>query len=419
MDNTMTKIKRELESLRIQAGKVPNRFYFILLCIYLASCAMLMIRWESSISHHAWNLHVALFTAVMWASTIYLFYLIGEWKNIWNNTVTVIVLGAILFILTGTLSRYLTSASYMYIMGAFFCLTACGKNYRKILKCILIVISVILVVAFLAMLCGFAVDVKKPDRAIGGHSLGIIYPNNFGFLVFDVLILLWYLYLQKKKVVSLLLFWGAAVFMNEYITCRTVAGLSFLFPVIGIMAEWIQGRITSPNCQLRKERNLVRWLLVGFPFFLFAAMMILCWQMDWVHNKFYHTSIHTFAMRFVEGGYAIRLNGVSLFGHPLQQRQEGIIDYTREIDMKIDSAFTGYLILRGVLWMMVILIWIAIAHHKCLKNGDYRLLTISFFMLLLSVMERPGLDVWYNGVLLYPLAFADESGIKKDQVQSR
>ena len=162
----------------------------------------------------------------------------------------------------------------------------------------------------------------------------------------------------------------------------------------------------------------MRWLLVGFPFFLFAAMMILCWQMDWVHNKFYHTSIHTFAMRFVEGGSAIRLNGVSLFGHPLQQRQEGIIDYTREIDMKIDSAFTGYLILRGVLWMMIILIWIAIAHHKCLKNGDYRLLTISSFMLLLSVMERPGLDVWYNGVLLYPLAFADESGIKKDQVQS-
>ena len=109
-------------------------------------------------------------------------------------------------------------------------------------------------------------------------------------------------------------------------------------------------------------------------------------------------------MRFVEGGYALKLNGVSLFGHPFRPFDSSVVGYSKEIEMIVDSAFICYLIIRGIIAMGMTLGWLCLAHRRCLKEKDYRLLAISVFMLLLSTMERPGLDAWYNFVFLYPLA---------------
>ena len=89
---------------------------------------------------------------------------------------------------------------------------------------------------------------------------------------------------------------------------------------------------------------------------------------------------------------------VGILAHPT------IVDY--RVTMIVDSAYTGSLILRGAVWMFLTLFWMSIAHYKAIKNRDYRLIMINIFFLLFCLMERPGLDVWYNFVLLYPLAVA-------------
>ena len=411
--NAMNRIRNSVDAFLSQTAKVPEKYYLILLCFYIISNMIFMIGWKGHLSSAVWSTHVVLFSCVMWASAVYLFIL-ADCTEAWKKTSLIIGIGLGVFLLTALLSRVMTSDSYAYIMGGFLCLMACGKEYRKLLHYYLIILISTLVISWILLQFGITFDAAKPNRVYGGHSLGILYPNNWGFLVFAVLVLLWYLFLQGKRLLTLVLFWAIALFMYKYITCLTVAGLAFAFPVVSEVVEFVQDKQIEKNqTDIKAKKSVSRYTVIAIPFLVFTVMMLLCWQMDWVHDKFYGTAFESMAMRFVEGGYTIRLNGLSLFGHPFEQWDVGITDYSREIEMIVDSAFTGYLIIRGVVWMLVVLSWLAYAHYLCLKRRDYRLIVISAFFLIFSMMERPGLDVWYNFVLLYPLADSSRCFIKQ------
>ena len=146
--------------------------------------------------------------------------------------------------------------------------------------------------------------------------------------------------------------------------------------------------------------------------------MLFCWQMDWVRETFYFTSFRSMAMRFVEGGSALRTNGISLLGHEMNSGVTAKIDYAEEIEFIVDNAYVTCTIMRGLLWMVLCLGWISFANIKCIRLKDYRLLLVSCCMLVFALMERPGLDVWFNFVMLYPLSRADiEPGRKEHDPQ--
>ena len=70
----------------------------------------------------------------------------------------------------------------------------------------------------------------------------------------------------------------------------------------------------------------------------------------------------------------------------------------------LDSSFAAYMIMRGMIWMTYTLLWLCLAHWKAVKKRDYAIIIISSFLLFFAMLERPGLEGWYNFVLLYPLA---------------
>ena len=400
MQKTWIKVKKAAGSFYGVAAKGNEWFYLVLLGLFCATQLIFMIGWESQNYHIIWVIYQILFTFVMWGSAVYFFLILISWRNAWRRTGELIVTGLAIFALIGIVSRLFTTDSYTFYMGAFFCLMACGKSYKKIVILILASLTVTLIIGAFGLGVGLTFDAVKPGRVYGGHSLGILYPNNWGFLVFAVLEIAWYLFLRRKKILTLVLFWAVGIFMYRYITCYTIAGLSVLFPLLAAFAEWIQDSMRGE----KKSCRFIKWLVVSIPFLFLAAMLFFCWQMDRVHTAFYGTKLHTLAMRFVEGGYALRLNGVTLFGHPFKQFDGSVVEYANEMEMIIDSAFICYLIIRGIIPVVMTLAWISFAHYRCLKESDARLVVISFFMLLLSVMERPGLDAWYNFVLLYPMA---------------
>lgn len=458
----LSKVKDEGASFFEQVEKSREIYYLVLLCAFVVSKIMFMVGWEAKTMDTVWVVHRVFFAIVMWGSALYLLSIMAEWKKAWNRIPLLIGMGAFVLAAAGILSRVVTTDSYSYAMGAFFLLMAYGKSYKKILYCFLGIFTATLLTGMIGLPLGITFDAAKPDREFGGHSLGILYPNNWGFMVFALLVLIWYLFLRRQKVfkiVTLVLFWATALFMYKYITCLTIAGLAFVFPVAAICAELLQDHYdkrrqnaesgqtkvsdheitserhadpydkeqTPTDLERSKPKSILDVILIAMPFIIFAVMMFFCWQMDWVHEHFYGTPLHTLAMRFVEGGYALRLNGIPVFGHPFEQFDITISDYSQEIEMIMDSAYVAYLIIRGALWMLFILAWISFAHYRCVKNLDYRLIAISIFFLILSVMERPGLDAWYNFVLFYPLAVKCNGGTltttsrkatKHDQTQS-
>ena len=405
-----------------QVKNSREAYYLILMCAFVVSKIMFMIGWEASISGIAWVVHRIIFAFVMWGSAIYMYSILAEWKRAWERIPLMIGIGLLVFAITALLSRIVTTDSYSAIMGAFFFLMAYGKNYRKILYCFLGIFTATLLTGLIGLPLGITRDIVKPDRAFGGHSLGIIYPNNWGFIVFALLVLIWYLYLRRKRIFTLILFWATAVFMYKYITCLTIAGLAFGFPIVAIAAEFLQDHLRENRDAAEPElsdakgsipRRVLSFILIAMPFIVFGCMMLLCWQMDWVHERFYNTRLESMAMRFVEGGYALRLNGFNLLGKPFQQWDASISNYAQEIEMIMDSAYVAYLIIRGALWMLFILAWISFAHYRCIRNMEYRLIVISMFFLVLSLMERPGLDAWYNFILFYPFALKYMNGSDK------
>ena len=403
------KFKNEGMSLFSCIKKGNEQFYMSIFLFYVCLSILFEIGWKPEVIDYVWKVNYFIFTTVMWSVAIYIFMILVEWRNDWSKTWAIILIGLLIFVITAVVSRFVTTDSYKFVIGLFVCLMAYGKKYKHILQCSICVILATVILGYVLMICGITYDAAKPERTYGGHSLGIIYPNNWGYLVFVIMILVWYLYLRNKKIPSTLMFWAAAVFMYKYITCLTIAAMAFLFPVAGIIAEILQDRHKKRSTS-DKEDNNPKWLsglIIVLPFIFLAVMLILCWQMDWVHETFYGTRLESFAMRFVEGGYALRLGGVKLFGRPFSQMQEGVISYLKDIDMKIDSAYITYLIIRGIIPITMTLGWIAYVHKVCLKNRDFRLLIISVFMLIFSMMERPGLDAWYNFTLLYPLASKD------------
>lgn len=70
----------------------------------------------------------------------------------------------------------------------------------------------------------------------------------------------------------------------------------------------------------------------------------------------------------------------------------------------LDSSFAAYIIMRGLFWMAYTLAWLSFAIWKALKKRDYAIPFLCGIILVFAMMERPGLDMWYNFILLYPLA---------------
>ena len=295
---------------------------------------------------------------------------------------------------------------YGVVMDVFFCLMAYRKDYRKMLYCILGVAVVMLLIAGIGLPAGFTMDMGKPDTPVPGHSLGINYPNTWGYLVFLAIMIFWYLRLRFKPLLTCALFWGVCVFMYRYITCRTIAGITLVFPVAAFFVDRMEKRADRKAEEGTQKRNRpLEGLITAIPFLSFAFMMFSSMQVEWWH-KFYHGPLRNLAWRFIQGGLYFRTYGLPLVGNPYRSNQFTYVNVNDEF-IKVgilDSSFAAYIIMRGMLWLMYTLVWLCAAIWRALKKRDYAIPFLEFIILFFAMMERPGLEMWYNFVMLYPLA---------------
>lgn len=404
--NIFTGIKQEGKSFFKAVSESNELAYLILLTLYVLIYLLLKVFWNTNAEQIEGAVRYALLGIVMWGSAIYLFLVIAAWKNLWNKTALLILIGAVILAATFLFSKKMSTNSYGVVMDVFFCIMVCGKDYKKILRCILGATIVMLIIAGIGILLGYTLDVGKPDTDLPGHSLGIEYPNSWGYLVFLTLIIFWYLYLRYKPVITFVLFWAVSVFMYFYITCRTIAGITLIFPVLALIIDMIEKREDRRAKEgTFKKKIFLEWILISMPFLAFAFMMFSSMQVDWWY-KYYHGPLRNLAWRFLMGGLYFKTYGIPLVGNPYRSNQFTYVNVNGEF-IKVgilDSSFAAYIIMRGILWLTYTLLWLCIAHWKALKKRDYAIILIETILLGFAMMERPGLEMWYNFILLYPLA---------------
>ena len=447
----MTKLRKLFK----HAPDSSENIYQGLLGLYIAAILVSKIAWIPSIAAYVVFIRVCMERVVLWGSALFLFDYLLKWqKNISGingnseelcrdgrtegnegikDGIISAVLGICLLAVTLAFNTIMTPNTYTLVMDIYFCIMAYKKNYRQILRLVLTLSSATLLIGVVGFVIGFTDDVFifKPDRMGAVHSYGIIHPNIWAEIFFMALMLFWYLYLEKRHILTIILFWIFAFCVNTFLACKTITILLLLFPVMSFIIFWFCKRETvyksvdeeglflsitedvnkkiddecgDSNKSVRRKPGIRKIMLVNTPLLFFIITLVLCWQMDWIHDTFYSTRFLSFAMRFVEGGYVIREKGISLFGQSLVSFKSPETSYLQDITHVVDNAFVRYLITRGLLWMVLCLLWFTLTNAKCLKNRDYRLLLISIFMLLLAMMSRCALDMWFNYALLYPFA---------------
>lgn len=397
----------------------PDFLFFFLVICYVVSEYIERIEWTADIfSMYQFNF---LNYIVLFGSGAYLCYKIAVWKKLWNKPVILIPMILAIGCLCGYFLMYLdkdwkhNKVAFTIAIDIFLCLMANGKNYKKLLQYLVFIPVITLLIAGLGLLLGFTEEFTKMGQADSTHSLGIIYPNTWGYIAFQAMLLAWYLYLRKKPLITFGLFWAMGVFMYFVVGCRTIAALSLVFPPIILLSSWMENRERKPGA----KPGIIGWLAIGLPVLCFALSVGLSLNKEWVAVTFYPTELHpnaplhSTAMRFVQGGLALDTFGFPLFGRPMTLMSPVYLDPATGVVEHLyvmDNAYVTFIITKGVLWSAFILVWLTFAQWRGWKNKDYSILVIGSFMLIFAIMERPGMEVWYNFVLLSPLASMADPG---------
>ena len=394
--------------------------YLVFFGIYVATSLILKVSWNLPWPNVIWFLRVGMTSAVLWGGTVYLFGILFKFCQKMDLKIFLIPIGIVMMVIVTLFSRSMSQNAFNIVMDIFFCCMAYKKNYKNILRVALIISLSTLAIGTIGVAAGFTKDILiyKPNRIDAVHSFGSIYPNTWGYIAFLIVLITWYLYFRDRMVFLIIFFWIFAWFMYGVLSCKTISLLSAVFPFLSILTGKLEKKGDENNRILSRIGGGV---FTFFPIIMFGFTMFLCWQMDWIQKHFYSTRLLSLAMRFVEGGYALRQNEIQLWGHELYFSQDFGVSYQDQITNFIDSPFVAYLITRGILWMIICLVWLVYANKKCMEIRDYRLLAISTCMMVLAIMERPALDVWYNFVLLFPLSVSINRGNRgnsNDQTKS-
>lgn len=407
------RIKEEGRSFFIEVSKSNEIIYLILFTLYVAIYIMMKVAWVPDIDPTMDNIRYGVLSIVMWGAALYLFFIIAGWKNLWNKNIQLILVGALLLIATFLFTRKMSTNAYGVVMDAYFCLLVCGKNLKKMMRNTMMVTAIFLIIAAIGLPAGYTMDLMKPYNTSPGHSIGTEYPNSWGYLAFLIAIIIWYLYIRFKPIFTFILFWGLSAFLYLYVSCRTLTGVTIVFPVLALIVDFLEKRADKKATSDRtdkeekeKKKTVLKWIVIAIPFICFVIMLCMSLPVEWMHKHFYYTKWHNFAMRFVIGGLYLRTYGFPIVGNPYRKNVQTFVNVNDDY-VKVgilDSSYVAYIVMRGVIWMAYTLSWLCLAHWKALKKRDYGIIFLSTIILLFAMMERPGLDLWFNFVLLYPLA---------------
>ncbi len=380
--------------------------YLVLLSVYVCLFLELRIYWLEPMDNTMYSVRYFLLSIVMWGAALYLISFLANWLKLWKKTPWLLLISACRLGAGGWFSTKMTTNSYTVVMDVFFCLMACGKNYKRMLRCVMFVVFGMLLFAGVGVIAGFAGDLVKPENASPGHSFGINYPNTWGYICFLGLMILWYLYLRRKTLITFGVFWAVMAFMYFVISCRTIAVLTAVFPLLAWGVDALEQRAKAKLTDKKPKTRKIDWIITVIPFLVLAFMLFASMNYVWVHENLYYTALHTFAMRFVQGGLYFKTYGFPVFGNPYRSNVYTYVNVNGEFEKVgiLDSSFAAYFIMRGCVWMAYTLGWLCLANWKAMKKRDYAIPFLGAIILVFAMMERPGLDLWYNFILLYPLA---------------
>lgn len=390
--------------------------FYAMLCFFVITNMLLVINYVTPVAIKILTLRKVINAILLITCVMYIAFNL----LIWKMSVPTAAAAAGLIVLTG-LSWNTLGHTYEFFctaVAALLALISWKRDYRMILKIILTCHIMTMVIAAAGLVIGYTQPAYKLDSTDFGVSLGLIYPNHVGRMLLIILLIAWYLWGQEKRILTALVMWAVAAVLWHIVKCTTVALMFILFPIlwwgVALLLRISERRAVEKSQGKAVDRKktcmiIMNILLAPMPFYALAGTYILgLFRNFFLIHWHYGQKLYALWMRFISAGILFRSYGFPLFGRPMEERNV-ILEVTNEqgyVAAIVDNAYVFYLLAIGGIALIACLLWLSYGNYKMLKEKDYALLLISFFLCGYGLIETAYFQFEHNFLWFYPLALS-------------
>lgn len=298
-----------------------------------------------------------------------------------------------------------TNEFFCTVVAVFLAGLAYHRDFKIIQKIVLVCHLLTMIVGAIGLPLGFTELAYKRLTTDNGFSMGLVYPNHVGRMMFLILIIAWYLWGQERRVLTTIVFFAAAVFNWRVVNCRTIVLFLLGFPV----CWWIVTFIKRFEVQEKVGswiKNLWNAVLLAFPFICMLFTYIMGrHRAFFAENWHFGQGIYALWMRFISAGMLFDTFGFPLLGRNIRDEIAPVEyfngkEYIADI---VDNAYVFYLIAIGGIALIACMLWLSFGAYRAMKNKDYAYLLIYFFMCGYGIIEIVLFQFEHNFLFFYPL----------------
>lgn len=283
------------------------------------------------------------------------------------------------------------TGSWFLLELSLFVIAANKVSVNRIAKVYLYVVGIILGITIFSSFVGIIPNLQyvRPDTGAVRNSFGTIYPTDFAAHVFYLYATFLFLYGHKLRkssfLIGLMLTMIVFVYSDARLDAVTTLGLCLTYPLIGILKRSkIVGVVSTLSYVL--GAGISYWLTDNFT-----------WNTEWLV-----TLNRLVSGRLILGKEALELYGIKLFGQHINFiGHGGSTDYRAGYNF-VDSSYMKILLIYGVIFLCVWLVFVTIFSFERLRNMDYSTLIVLAFIAVNSMVAHHMLEVTYN---IFAIAF--------------
>ncbi|WP_026665250.1 hypothetical protein [Butyrivibrio sp. FC2001] len=278
-----------------------------------------------------------------------------------------------------------------------------GVNYKRILKCYLVVIASVIILAVSASLCGTISNLVFP--VANGNirsSWGICYPTDFASIIVYLIMVAFSLLLTVPAsffFIPIILGMGISIFITRSIT----SSVCLLLFSIAVIYMTLYEKTEDNHSIHQKYMKICKGMLIGvFPICaLFVFGLIFLGYSGYISVSDFNRYTHNRLGLSID---ALNNYGIKPFGTAFDLIGWGFSTVKDTRYNFIDSSYPLILIRYGWITFVVIsILWIYMM-VKVIKAGNMRLAFVMAIIAVHSISEHHFPEINYNIFLVLPFA---------------
>ncbi len=321
-----------------------------------------------------------------------------------RNTVKDIA-GIAMIMICFLLARYSVYNTYI-IATSIYLYFGADLDFKKILKCTLLIQAVMMVFVILSSQGGLIEDVIWTVTGRDRHALGYDYCAYPAHLLL-FMSLMWFCIRKKITAVEVII----ALALNYLMYDLTASRADFILAVIGILGFTVWQLDFN-----QKWINAVRKFIAEFAFVILAVLSILAQALYDSDNELFVRANWILTDRLKYGHEALETYGLSFLGEQVQWFGQGSLqeDPTRAYNY-VDNAYLKDGISFGIIFLILLAIGFFLLGRYLIANKEYKLSWAVLVSLAYAVVNAHLCMLTFNVFILLLGCFFKKTS-EKDQM---